>query len=606
MRVKLRPGTHLASVRQGVYVSRAGRSFVLAGPPALYGVLDSRLAELTDGTDLEALVAAFGDEAARPVLDRVVRALLDHDVLLDLDALTTPPPDRATAARYAEVLAYLEAHSGDPYRDFARLRAARVRVLGEGPAAVTAVRSLARHGIGAVTDPVAGPDVPDDGAPGAPAWAVLIDDHDHPADLAVLASDLPPGTRAVTVRAGERIALVGEPAPGSPAALRAAARRAEAWAADDPEACAARPLSAVLAGALAARQVLAGLTGLAGLADPTGADPEPKLTGPGTDAAHGVATVVHGRLLRTSRIALAPGSAVPGAAVPAPEEPPAPEERPDAEALLAAWSGLTARWTGPLRRGRDLDLDQLPFALETVEAVDADGASPVERRAAGWGVDRPAAGLSAVLAGTRLLAARAASATGVPAAGSTPDRWLLDGLLRVLGAEALAAPPARELGWDDLADLEARTLLGLLETYFGRSVTLTERRPDGPGWSLVTVTDRHGAATTTATTSATVSATAGGTAGATEWGPTTAAAARTALGAAVARAQADDPEVRALLAAQPVGTAVLERCPEQSVREALHRTTAALSARGRTPSAHRCGPDPVAAGPAPFHGTVTL
>ncbi|MFC9328307.1 hypothetical protein [Kitasatospora sp. NPDC057015] len=563
MRVKLRPGTHFAPVRQGVHVARGGESFVLAGPPTLYTVLDSRLAELCDGTDVDALVAAFGSESARPVLDRILRALVDRDVLLDLDTLTTPAPDAATAARYAETLAYLEAHSTDPYGDFARLRSARVRVLGGGPAAETAARSLRRHG---VADGSAATDGPE---PAEPGWAVLIADHEHPPGPP---APLPPGTRVVAVHAGEHVALVAEldDATGT-AAFEAAAHRAAAWVAGDREAAAPRPLSAVLAGALAARAVLAGLTGI---------DRSPRS-----------ATVIHGRQLRTARIPLPDGPAEAPAA-PAPEGAPGTSgdgeglgvavlptqdvDPPATEELLSAWAPLTTRWVGPVRRGRDLDLDQLPFSLETVELL----TGPAPARAAGWGPDRGAAGVGALLAAARLLA----GADG--AAGTTEGRWLLDGVLRRLGAELLLGRPGGRLDWDGLGSTEGRTRLGLLESWFGRSVELTLRHCPVLDWSLVTVTEQDG------------------TVAATEWGDTPATAARSALGAAVARAQAD-PEVRGLLE-QPVGTAVLESCPATAVRLALSRLGTEEAVRGRTVRARRLTHDPVT-GPLPLHcGPVRL
>ncbi|KQV13260.1 MULTISPECIES: hypothetical protein [unclassified Kitasatospora] len=561
MRVKLRPGTHFAPVRQGVHVARGGESFVLAGPPTLYTVLDSRLAELSDGTDVDALVVAFGSESARPVLDRILRTLVDRDVLLDLDALTTPAPDGATAARYAETLAYLEAHSPDPYGDFARLRGARVRVLGSGPAAEPAVRSLRRHGVADAvvrSDGFESSDDADGSEPVDPGWAVLIADHEHPSGPPAA---LPPGTRVVAVHAGEQVALVAEldDATGT-AAFEAAAHRAAAWVAGDPEAGAPRPLSAVLAGALAARAVLAGLTGL--------------------DRSPGTATVIHGRQLRTSRIPLQDGpvgqdgpAGSLAAWTPPTEDvdPPAPHE------LLTAWDPLTTRWVGLVRRGRDLDLDQLPFALETVELL----TGPAPTRAVGWGPDRTAAGVGALLAAAR----RLAGADG--AAGATEGRWLLDGVLRQLGAELLLGRPGDPLGWDGLGSTEGRTLFGLLESWFDCTVELTRRQCPVLDWSLVTVTEQDG------------------TVAATEWGETPAAAAKAALAAAVARAQAD-PEVRRLLAEHPVGTSVLETCSVTAVRLALSRLGTEPAVRGRTVRARRLTNDPVT-GQLPLHcGPVRL
>ncbi|HWB35521.1 MAG TPA: hypothetical protein VHA75_05790, partial [Rugosimonospora sp.] len=258
MRVKLRAGTHFAPLPQGVYVAGAtGPAFVLTGPPVLYQVLDSQVGLLCAGTDTDALVAALGGEAARPVLDRVLRTLVDRDILLDLDGLGTPPPDGATADRYAEVLSYLEAHCAEPYKVFAQVQAATVAVLGGGPAAGVLERTLRRYGIGRVVVLPTGQPVPV-----RPDVVVLLDDPDSPLD-ALAYSRSRPDDAVTVVTAREAVALVGAGlvGPAGMAGFLALAGRAEGWAVVEPDLAAPRPLSAVLAGSLAAHAVLRHLIG---------------------------------------------------------------------------------------------------------------------------------------------------------------------------------------------------------------------------------------------------------------------------------------------------------------------------------------------------------
>jgi hypothetical protein len=125
MRVKLRPDAHCAPVPQGIHWSRGDRSFVLSGPPALFTVVDDQFGALLDGTSVDEMVAATGDERSRPVLEHIVRALLAQDVLIDLDAVAGPLPDRRSAEEHAALLCYLEANCAEPYRAFAAVRAAR-------------------------------------------------------------------------------------------------------------------------------------------------------------------------------------------------------------------------------------------------------------------------------------------------------------------------------------------------------------------------------------------------------------------------------------------------------------------------------------------------
>ncbi|MFE4972629.1 hypothetical protein ACFRAR_10955 [Kitasatospora sp. NPDC056651] len=542
MRVKLRPDTHYAPVPQGLYVARGGREFVLAGPPALHELIDGLLGPLTEGADLDELAAATGDPAARPVLAHVLGRLLHQGVLLDLDALTVPAPDPRTAAEYADVLAHLETRSTDPYRDFAALRAATVTVLGSGPAARTAVRTLRGAG---VTDLPAG---------GAERPALTLRRADG-------------GT--VTVHTDERYALLGD--GGEPAALT---ERIAAWLDARPHEAAPTPLSATLAGSLAAHTTLDRLLGGPG--------------GPGP-------LLIHGPHLTTSRLPALPERPAPEwataewDALARPPRGTAPDadapdadasnsgapdtETPDAAAVLGTLTPLTAPWTGLVVPGDDGPLPQLPVSLATVRPL---GGDPL----AAWGRTRAAAVLDAVLQALRALAATghppgAHPADAVPAAGSSPTRFLLDGALRLL-RPALAAPAP--VAWEDLDNARQRSMWSVLDEWFHRDTTLTVRRLDGTGWQLAEAADATGELRAAA------------------WGEDRSTALEAALTAAAAQAQAD-PGTRARLVAAGAATPV-EQLTAARADAALARLAEHLAERVGTLRAAVRHHDPVL-GPLP-------
>ncbi|GAA4839276.1 hypothetical protein [Kitasatospora terrestris] len=542
MRVKLRPDTHYAPVPQGLYVARGGREFVLAGPPALYELVDGLLGPLTEGADLDQLTAATGDPAARPVLAHVLGRLLHQDVLLDLDALTVPAPDPQTAAEYADVLAHLETRSVDPYRDFAVLRATTVIVLGTGPAARTAVRTLCAAG---VTD-------------------LPAQDADGPALTLRSAADW-----AVTVHTEDRYALLGD--GSEPAALTG---RIAAWLDARPHEAAPTPLSATLAGSLAAHTALDRLLG-----------------GPGRPGP----LLIHGPHLTTSQLPPPPArtgpewtvlAEPPRSAEPsdvddtadAPERPGTAERPdtavPDAAAILGTLAPLTAPWTGLVVPGDDGPLPQLPVSLATVRPLGGN-------LLAAWGRTRAAAVLGAVLHALRALADRDCPpgtqhpTYSVPAAGSSPTRFLLDGALRLL-LPALAAPAS--VAWEELDSARQRSMWSVLDEWFHRDTTLTVRRLDGTDWQLAEVTDTTGELRAAA------------------WGDNRSAALEAALTAAVAQAQAD-PETRARLAAAGPATPAEELTGAQA-EAALMQLTARLAAHGHTLRAVVRTHDPVL-GPLP-------
>ncbi|HEY3954520.1 MAG TPA: hypothetical protein VGM53_14180 [Streptosporangiaceae bacterium] len=500
VRVKLRPDTHYAPVSKGVYWSRpGGRSFVLAGPAALYHLIDSQLALLAAGTTVEDLVRSAGSEAARPVYTHIVSTLLTQDIVFDVAAAGPVPPGE-TASRYADVLGYLESHCARPYHEFARIRAARIAVRGTGQAVHNLVRSLTGYGVTRIdTEPAAdgGPATSQAGRPGVgdrpapPDVAVVVDDAGSPA--AVTAAAAPPaGTAVVAVLAGPRLAVVSPVLRGEPelAAFTQAAARYQDWAAAEGT-VAPRPVSAALAGSLAAQAVLDTLIGRDGTAS---------------------AIVVYGRTLECARVPFA--STAPGplwrdldaadltAGEPEPSQPEAGPPGPGAAGAGArpvpaepdegqrADAPLTARWTGLARWRADLDLPQLPVALATAQDV----SRPDRRPVLGWGTDRSGAGTDAMLALLRAVAAdRVPAQPGlVAAAGTTTRRMLSDGLLRLAAERRLAGPPDRELAIGDAGSWIARSLWRAVTEYFGIPARLWLHTVPGLSWQLVTATGADG------------------------------------------------------------------------------------------------------------------
>ncbi|MFC4147640.1 hypothetical protein ACFO0M_15395 [Micromonospora mangrovi] len=409
MKVKLRPGTQFVPAPRGVRCTRADDSFLLTGPPALFPLIDGCLGDLYDGTTVEELLATVA-APARPALDRVVAVLLERDALFTVDPTVAPPPDRETAARYADVLAYLEEHCAQPYAAFATLRQTTVTVLGDGPAASSARSGLAAAGIG-----TGGAD----------------------ADLVVAVDVAPPaGVPVLPVRARPDGVLVGPVLPdrGALPRLTAAMDRAQQWQRTLASGAAPLPVGAVLAGSLAARRVLDHLLGRAAR----------------------TLTVVHGPAADTVEVPLASESPVDltepwrGWAVPLPEPAPVP----------------------PLRR---------------VARQPVDGSPAVH----GWGVTTAAAEADALLALARARCGTGLDAGRVAAAGFDEPRRLLDGGLRLIGADLLRREPGTPAGTDGLSPA-ARAVAAALRDYHERPVTLRLRRLPAGDWVLAGAYDRAG------------------------------------------------------------------------------------------------------------------
>lgn len=467
--MRLRPALHYAPVREGVYFGMEHASFVVRGPEALFRIVDVCVPLLEDGATEDELVAALGDERARPIVSRLVAALSGHGLLLDLDRLTVPEPGPEERERYREALTDLETRHADPYAAFARVRAATVLVCGPAEAVLPAARGLARAGAGRLVLAV-----PDPAAVAATATrlgaachaltaeGIDADGIDVRADAAVLCAEaadfdrlleqqsklLPEGCPVVPVLLDERFHLTGLVPDGSWQPLRS---RVALWAeADGPQEALTRPAADALAGALAGQLVFRALTG--------------------TAAAEAYA--VYGAALAADRIELTPEGGRP--------------ETADLDEAVEVVQRLAKRWTGALNLVTAADLPQLPLALVEVEhRAEFQGRFQAEQAGSvvGWGSDQRSATVSAALAALR---GQCDPQAGTAAAALTEERWLLDGALRLLTDRAL--PAGDQPSFDDL-DKAARVLWRTLEDYELLRINVELMRLPGLEWPLGLVRD---------------------------------------------------------------------------------------------------------------------
>lgn len=556
MRMRLRPALHYAPVRDGVYFGAEGTSFVVRGPAALFKVTDLCVPLLEDGASEDSLVAALGNEAARPVVAKLLDTWRRNGLLLDLDALSVPEPDAATRERHRDVLADLEMLHEDPYAAFERLRAATVLVSGPAAFVLPAARGLARTGVGrlllavpeadaaaiadtaerlgAVTLPLcreadavvlppgAGADaaeglgartpVPgaEDAGPRADIAIVCAPGELLGAELARHAALLPPGSPIVPVRQDARFHLVGPQtggAAGYPEAPQAGgagdrtaavAARIAGWV-KTPDTQRLGAAADALAGALAGQLAYRVLTGTAGTPGET-------------------AYVVHGAELNATRVDLAP---VPPAAPAA-----------DLDAAVAHVQAVAAKWTGPFELVTPENLPQLPLGIAEAEHRDGRRGS-----VAAWGGNQRSSSVSVALAALRAQADTTTADGAVAAAGTSEERWLLDGTLRLLAAHA--EPAGAAPAFEDL-DKAAQVLWRTLEDHEFLDVELSLLRVPGVDWPLALVRDR-----------------ATGQDVASAWGPGPDHAAVAALSTALARVQTRRLRGRELVAAGSDTTALL-------------------------------------------------
>lgn len=482
MRMRARPYLHCAPVPGGVYFSGARTQFVLKGWDQLFKVADVCVPLLERGTTEDDLVAALGTERARPVVRRLTGGLREHGMLLDEDVLRGDRTSVADRERYAGTLAYLESVSADPYAAFAAVRAARVVLSGPADAVRPAARGLSRAGVGRVlVQDTAGPEA----CEGADAVLWCGRDEDGPGEYA---GRVPGGVPVVPVLLGDRVLQAGPVVHDAAQYARLAAfrRRVLGWAQGEELGPAARPVADAMTGAIAGQLVLDVLAGL--------------------DEGR-TAHVVHGADLVAERVLLPAAAPVGGprtlAAAPA-----AP--LPDPDEAIEQVNTLTARWKGLFTAARaEQDLPQMPLAVRATEPR-----TGTTGRTAVWGPDQRAATVGAALQVLRGSVPPAEGAVG--AAGVTEERWLLDGVLRLLADEAEADHTVVD------ENEETARIRRILQEWQRDRLTTRVFRVPGLDWRL-----------------ARVGPTAGGTPLGASWAFDADSAVRQALSTALARAQVE-------------------------------------------------------------------
>lgn len=156
-RVLLRQDSVFLESEDGVFLRSGAGDFSIKGQ--WVHALLSRLARaLAEGATLRELCQGLPEERAR-VVTVLVRSLADRDFVRTLDDEPDVLLDAAERSRFAEQLAYLSHHTRTPRAALRRVRDSRVAVLGgdgtgtgagagSSPGAWSAVRTLARNGVG--------------------------------------------------------------------------------------------------------------------------------------------------------------------------------------------------------------------------------------------------------------------------------------------------------------------------------------------------------------------------------------------------------------------------------------------------------------------------
>jgi hypothetical protein len=553
----------------------------MRGPAVLFRVVDFCLPRIEDGTDLDELLAAVGNPAARPLVTHLVTTLDRRGLVLHLDGLLVAEPEAGERERFPETLDYLETYREQPYRDFAAIRAAHMLLAGPAVALGPAARGLLRAGVGQLLVATPDPDhfralasrhpevrvVPWRQGAGItgllqsfdPQAAVLLTEDEFPAEAV---AQLPPGCRAIPGRLGKDVALVGpaiQPGVGW-SGVEALWARAATWCRRDGEDLLVRPSGDLLAGALAGHVAFDALVGL---------NP-------------GQLHVIHGPDLSADSLTGVPT----GAAMmfDAPVE--LTDASPEPGAVGDWFEEASKPWSGVFRLTVPGELPQMPLALTL-----ADGRSAsFSGRAVGFGPDQAAATEAAALEGLRRHAAtgREDSADlGAPASAAGVDEveWLLDGALRLLARVAGEEEPVPWLG---IADPEGRRLWRALEDYELVAAGVTCRRLRDFEWVLASVHDRrHGVVLGRA------------------WGPDLERAAIAALSEAIALQQVRR-GVDAGIDVPRGGPGLIRSLHDGYRGDLLAAVQAWLTLTGRRLRGRRLGADPIAGPLGAWCGTVWL
>lgn len=378
MRLKARPDLHHAPLPNGVFVSAGTGEFALSGWAGFADLMSRCLPLLNRGADEDELVAAIGTDKARGAVRSLLSQLDAHGMVLHLDTMTSAEPDGPERERHAELLAYLECQSDDPYAAFEEIRSARVLLVGPEEAIEVASRALQELGV----------DGTQEQDPSSTHNAAIV------AMRREQVEQLPPRTtRFVPVVVGASSVVVGPLVQdlGDLTTWRTLVERALDQVTDPVE---EGPATAV-AVSLAVHLLLQHLAAVAGPS----------------------AYIVSGEDFDVRPVDLAPAASTARAHVFLPGE-----DLPSVEAAADWLTRLTDPWVGLATGDREDDLSQMPVALRRLKLRD-------QGLVLAAAYDQEQAAASAALAVVRHHARGAA--------GLTSRRWLLDGALRLLVARAV-------------------------------------------------------------------------------------------------------------------------------------------------------------------------
>ncbi|MFB0627085.1 hypothetical protein [Streptomyces sp. AB3(2024)] len=179
-RIFLRQDSVFLESEDGAFLRSGAGDFYIKGSSA-YAWLSRLAGDLAAGTTLRELCDGLPEERAE-VLSGLVRHLADKEFVR---SLADEPQDLLDAEErecFAEQLAYLAHHTRTPRRALRRVRDARVAVLGgngPGSGAWSAVRTLARNGVGHLAllggaPPVTAPDGPASAASPVPVGVPAV------------------------------------------------------------------------------------------------------------------------------------------------------------------------------------------------------------------------------------------------------------------------------------------------------------------------------------------------------------------------------------------------------------------------------------------------
>ncbi|MFE3761159.1 hypothetical protein ACFXPI_05265 [Streptomyces sp. NPDC059104] len=148
-RIFLRQDSVFLESEEGAFLRSGAGDFYIKGSSA-YAWLSRLAGDLAGGTTLRELCDGLPEERA-DVLSGLVRHLADKEFVRSLADEPEDLLDADEQERFAEQLAYLAHHTRTPRGALRRVRDARVAVLGgngPGSGAWSAVRTLARNGVG--------------------------------------------------------------------------------------------------------------------------------------------------------------------------------------------------------------------------------------------------------------------------------------------------------------------------------------------------------------------------------------------------------------------------------------------------------------------------